>query len=75
MPTPRRAERSVGRKRIFRSPVVLAAATPNPVEAIGARASSQWCIAQRHRLAYLQHGGEPDSNKRIILLQFDFSLL
>jgi hypothetical protein len=54
---------------------LLGAATPNLIAAIGARASSQWCIAQRHRLAYLQHGGELDSNNRIILLQFDFSLL
>jgi hypothetical protein len=45
------------------------------MQAIGARASSQWCMAQRHGLAYLQQGDQPDSNKRIILLQFDFSLL
>jgi hypothetical protein len=54
---------------------LLGAATPNLFEAIGARASSRWCIAQRHRLAYLQHGDQPDSNNRIILLQFDFRLL
>jgi hypothetical protein len=51
------------------------AAAPNLIEAIGARASSQWCIAQQHRLAYLQHRGQLNSNNRIILLQFDFGLL